>query len=178
MPVIIKYNTDIAFRREVSLRRSFKSRNFKLRLGVEFALMVISVIAMVLLLGTEIGRSMPVVLFYLDLIIGIFTTVHIIKALIKALRIKPGDEMNTDREFYFDEIGFSFGPLDSDGTMIGTKWSEFDAVYLTENVMYILCMHKRHWAAVDSALMVDGSWEELVELVRAHVEPKKMLTAK
>jgi hypothetical protein len=175
MPIIVKYNDDINFRRKVAFRRVYRGRNFGVRAGSELAVMLLCVIATILLIATPVGREMPVLALYISAMIGLYLLVRFIRTILMVSRIKPGDEERAGREFCFDENGFSFGPLDSDGTLIETRWMDVDRVYIDKGVMYILCMSRRHWAAVDRRLMVEGSWGELLALMSEKLPKNKLV---
>lgn len=171
MPIIVKYNNDLKFRKNVAFRRIYRGTvSAALELGVTAA----CVIALILLLGTKAGRQMPVFMLYIAGMMGIYLGVKFIRTLLMVHRVQPGTAQMGMREFYFDEMGYTFGPMDMEGTIIETKWAEVDKAYITGDVIYISAMHRRHWAAVDKRLLVEGSWDELVKLIRKSLPKNKI----
>lgn len=174
MPIIVKYNNDLNFRRSVAFRRVYRGKNLKVRAGIELGIMALCVIMLVFLLATPAGREMPVFMLYLASMVGIFLVVKFIRTILMVKRVKPGTPDKAMREFYFDETGYTFGPMDADGTIIETKWPEVDKVYITDGVIFISAMHKRHWAAIDRNLLVEGKWEDLVALIKKSLPRNKI----
>lgn len=175
MPVIIKYNDDLQFRRRAAFYRAYRGRNFMVRAGIELGIMALCVLAVIVMIATPAGRELPVLALYISAMIGLYLLARFIRTILEIRRVKPGDGSRADREFCFDENGFSFGPLDRDGTIIETRWLDVDKVYVAGDVMYILCMSRRHWAAVDRRLIVDGSWDGLLALAREKLPKGKMV---
>lgn len=165
MPIIVKYNNDIGFRRQTAFRRVYRGKSFRARAIFELGIMTLCVIATVLLLSTGWGRQMPVFALYGAAMVGIYLLARFLRTLFNVSKIQDGEAGRAQRQFYFDEAGFSFGPVDRDGTMLETRWQDIDKAYMSGGVIYFLCMNRRHWAAVDRRLVVEGSWAELMALI-------------
>lgn len=174
MEIRVKYNDDLAFRRETAFRRMYLAKNFKRRLGIELGLMAAAILgaAAVVLFARDVKYSSYV--FYALAILAVILLARFLRALVVRRRIKPGDASRANREFVFGEDGFQFGPMNEAGEMLETRWRDVDKVYLTENVAYLLCMGRRHWAAVDRRLLVEGSWEDLLKLLRDSLPARRI----
>ena len=178
MNVIIKYNDNIDFRRRAAFRRIYRGQRYKLRVSLEFVIMLICIIAISLMLTTAWGREMPVFVLYFAAVVAAYLVARFIRIFMTLRRVKPGDSARSAREFIFDETGFRFGPLDRDGTMIETKWRDIDRAYVEGHVIYLMCMARRHWAAIDGRLIVEGSWNDLLSLLRANLQGRKLIERK
>jgi hypothetical protein len=172
--VTVKYNHDLGFRRRVAFYRMYRAKDFQKRFKIEMIALAVTVLASVLL--WFLGGDAPYVLyvFYFTVVMALSLLVRVLRALMVAWRVKDGDGPRMERAFAFDARGFSFGPLDEAGKTIETRWRDVDRVYLTKGAVYILAMGRRHWAAVDRRLMAEGTWDELLALIRENL-PKRQI---
>ena len=146
-----------------------------MRLGIELGIAAVCVIATAVMLMTPAGRELPVYALYITAVLGIYLAARFLGALLRTSRIVPGEASRGQRQFFIDRVGFSFGPMDVDGSMIETKWREVDRAYIDGDVLYLLCMNRRHWAAMDKKLVQEGSWEELLAILRENVPARKIV---
>ena len=149
--VVIKYNNDLEFRRQVAFNRMYHSANVKKRVTIELIIMAVSAViaAVIWFSGTALRYSSSIFYFFV-----ILAAVLLIRK-----RIKPSDPSRALREFTFAEDGFTFGPINDSGELLKTRWGDFDRVYISDKVIYMLCMSRKHWAALDRRLLVTGEWE-------------------
>ena len=168
-PIIIKYNNDIAFRKMMAFNRVYHATNLKMRVGIEMALLVICLIAALALWFSKTSMANSTYVMYAFIIVAAVLLGRVLRALLNRSRIKPADEKCADREYIFRDDGFMFGPVNEMGELLTTRWGDIDRVYVSDSIIYFLCMSRKHWAAVDKKLMVDGDWNELIEHVMAHV---------
>jgi hypothetical protein len=175
MQIAIKYNRDLAFRRRVAFYRTYRAKDFQKRFAIEMIALAVSALATLAMWLSGSGAHSLVYVFFFTAVSTVYFLVRVLRAGMIALRVKAGDGTREERTFYFDERGFSFGPVDAAGKMIETNWRDVDRVYLTSGTIYVLAMGRRHWAAVDRRLIVEGTWEELISLVRGNL-PKRLIT--
>lgn len=168
-PIVIKYNNDLAFRRMVAFNRVYHSKNLKLRVGVELAILAACVVAALSFWFSKTSMANSTYIMYAFIILAAIFLARILRALLNRSRIKPADAKRADREYIFRDDGFMFGPVNESGELLTTRWGDVDRVYVTDDVLYFLCMSRKHWAAVDRKLMVNGGWDELIAHVMAHV---------
>lgn len=166
MPIVIRYNNDLEFRRQVAFNRMYHSANVKRRVTIELVIMAVSAVIAAALWFSGTSMKYSTYLLYLFLIIAVVFLARYLRAVLVRSRIKPSDPKRAEREFMFDESGFSFGPINDSGELMMTRWGDVDRVYITEGVMYLLCMSRKHWAAIDKRLIVEGDWDSLIALVR------------
>lgn len=178
MEIRVKYNNDLAFRRKVAFRRMYPSANFARRMKIEMGILAFCVVAAaaVYLFGGDVRYSSYA--FYVLAIVAVILLARLLRAAVIRARIKPGDASRAEREFVFGEKGFTFGPMNEAGDLLETRWQDVDHAYLTKDVLYLMCMNRRHWAAVDKNLLAEGSWEELLSLVRANLANTRVSAAK
>ena len=166
MPIVIKFNNDLEFRKKVAFNRIYHSGNVKHRVAIELAIMAVSAIAAALVWFLGGGMANSTYIFYAFLIVTVIFLARFLRAVLVRSRIKPNnDPTRAQREFVFDENGFMFGPMNESGELISTRWGDMDRVYITGDVLYILCMSRKNWAAMDKRLIVSGEWEDLIKLV-------------
>jgi len=168
-PIIIKYNNDLAFRKMVAFNRVYHSKNLKLRLTIELAVLAVCIIAVLTLWFSKTTMANSTYIMYAFMIVAAVLLARFLRALLNRSRIKPADGKRAEREYVFQHDGFMFGPVNESGELISTRWGDIDRVYVTGSVIYFLCMSRKHWAAVDKKLMVNGEWNELIEHVMANV---------
>lgn len=174
MSITVKYNHDLAFRRRVAFFRMYSARDFKKRFTIEMGALAFFAIASLIIWLSGSDAHFLVYVFFFTVILAVYFFVRLLRAAMVALRVKKGDESLSERMFVFDERGFTFGPLDEAGKMIETRWRDVDRVYLTDGILYILAMGRRHWAAVDKRLIANGTWDELLSLIRKNL-PKRQI---
>lgn len=175
MPIIVKYNNDFQFRRQVAFNRMYHSANVKRRVAIELALMAAFAAAAVIVWVSEATFSYSTYVFYALALVAVVLLARFVRALMVRRRIKPNDDPGrAAREFIFEEDGFSFGPTNEAGDMLKTRWGDIDRIYVTERVIYFMCMSRKHWAAVDRKLLVSGEWDELIKLVSGKVPKFKI----
>ncbi len=174
MAVAVKYNHDRSFRRRVAFYRMYRAKDFKKRFQIEMIALAIFALASVLL--WFLGGDTPylIYVFYFAVVLTLYLLVRLLRAGMVALRVKEGDESLRDRTFVFDERGFSFGPVDAAGKLIETRWRDIDRAYILKDAVYFLAMGRRHWAAVDKRLVTEGTWDELLILIRKNL-PKRQI---
>lgn len=172
--VVIKYNNDLNFRRQVAFNRMYHSANLKKRVGTELIIMAAcAVTALIIWLsGTTLRYSTYI--FYFFVLVAVVLLARFLRALLIRRRIKPGDPSRAQREFSFAEDGFTFGPMNDSGELLKTRWGDFDGVYISDRIIYMLCMSRKHWAALDRRLLVKGEWDALIELFRAKLPRHKL----
>ena len=168
-PVIIKYNNDLAFRRMVAFNRVYHAKNLKARVAAEAVLLAVSVAVALTFWFSRSTMANSTYIMYAFIIVAAVLIARLLRALLNRSRIKPADPSRAEREYIFREDGFMFGPVNETGELLSTRWGDIDRVYVTDGVLYFLCMSRKHWAAVDRRLMVNGDWNELIEHVMAHV---------
>lgn len=172
--VVIKYNNDLGFRRQVAFNRMYHSANVKKRVTVELAVMAVcaAIAAAIWFSGTTLRYSTYI--FYFFVLVAVVLLARFLRALLIRKRIRPGDPSRAQREFTFAEDGFTFGPMNDSGELLKTRWGDFDRVYISDRVIYMLCMSRKHWAALDRRLLVAGDWDALVELFKARLPRHKI----
>lgn len=175
MAVTIKYNHDLSFRRPIAFWRMYRARDFKKRFTIEMIALAIFALATLAIWYAGSDAEFLIYVFYFTVVLSVYFIVRLLRAAMVALRVKPGSAASSERTFVFDDSGFSFGPMDEAGRRLETRWRDFDRVYFSDDVIYILCMGRRHWAAVDRHLVVEGSWDELVECIRKNVPKRQMV---
>ena len=165
-PIVIKYNNDLQFRKQVAFNRMYHSANVKRRVAIELTIAAVFAIAAALVwfMGGSVKNSTYI--FYALAIVAIVFAARYLRAVLVRYRIKPADPKRAEREFMFDAEGFMFGPINESGETVMNRWGDVDRAYITEGVLYFLCMSRKNWAAVDKRLIVSGEWDELVELVK------------
>ena len=168
-PIIIKYNNDLNFRRMVAFNRVYHAKNLKAKLAVELAILAASVIAVMALWFSKSTMANSTYIMYAFMILGAIFLARFLRALLNRSRIKPADAKRAEREYIFRGDGFMFGPVNDSGELLTTRWGDIDRVYVTDRVLYFLCMSRKHWAAVDRKLIENGDWNELIDLVMANV---------
>ena len=172
--VVIKYNNDLEFRRQVAFNRMYHSANVKKRVTIELIIMAVSAViaAVIWFSGTALRYS--IYIFYFFVILAAVLLARFLRVLLIRKRIKPSDPSRARREFTFAEDGFTFGPMNDSGELLKTRWGDFDRVYISDKVIYMLCMSRKHWAALDRRLLVTGEWESLIELFKAKLPRHKL----
>ena len=168
-PIVIKYNNDLGFRKMVAFNRVYHSGNLKCRVAVELAILAACVVAALVMWFSKTSMANSTYIMYALMAVAAIFLARFLRALMNRSRIKPTDAKRSEREYVFQNDGFMFGPIDESGELLSTRWGDVDRVYVTENVIYFMCMSRKHWAAVDKKLMVSGEWNELIEHVMAHV---------
>ncbi len=174
MSIAIRYNHNLAFRRRVAFYRMYRAKDFQKRFKFEMIALAVSALATLVIWLSRSDAHFLVYVFFFTAVLTVYFLVRLLRALMVSLRVKEGDRPREDRTFVFDARGFSFGPIDAAGKMIETRWRDVDRAYLTKDVVYILAMGRRHWAAVDRQLVVEGTWEELLSLIRENL-PKRQI---
>ena len=154
--------------------RAYRTVNYKPRLIAEIAVTLVMAVGTVLLLTTSTGRNLPSFMLYGALIIGFYFLVKLLRILSNLLKVKDDDVSRSKREFAFDETGFVFGPVGPDGKLIHTIWTDIDKVLITDGVIYISAMQRRHFASVDENKLVKGNWVDLIELIEGHMEKRRV----
>ena len=166
MPIVIKFNNDLEFRKKVAFNRIYHSGNVRRRVAIELSIMFASAVAAALVWLLAGGVEKSLYIFYAFLVVFVIFLARFLRAVLVRRRIKPNnDPTRAQREFVFDENGFMFGPMNETGEMITTRWGDMDRAYITGDVLYILCMSRKNWAAMDRNLLVSGEWDELIKLV-------------
>lgn len=172
--VVIKYNNDFEFRRQVAFNRMYHSANLKKRVTIELVIMAVcaAIAAIIWFSGSTISYSTYI--FYFFVLMAVVLLARFLRALLIRRRIRPGDPSRAQREFVFADDGFTFGPMNDSGELLKTRWGDFDRVYISDKVIYMLCMSRKHWAALDRRLLVAGEWDALIELFRAKLPRHKL----
>ncbi len=168
-PIVIKYNNDLDFRKMVAFNRVYHANNLKKRLTVELSILAVCVIAALSFWFSKTTMANSTYIMYAFIIIAAVFLARFLRALLNRSRIKPTDAKRAEREYIFRGDGFMFGPVNEVGELLTTRWGDIDRVYVTDKVIYFMCMSRKHWAAVDRSLMVNGEWNELIDLVMANV---------
>lgn len=176
MSVAIKYNHQRAFRRRVAFLRMYRARDMQKRFQFEMGALAVFALATFLIWLSGSDAHFLVYVFFFTAVAAVTFLVRLLRAAMVALRVKEGDAAQEARMFVFDARGFTFGPLDEAGKIIETRWRDVDRVYLAGDVVYILAMGRRHWAAVDRRLLESGTWEELLALIRENL-PKRQIVS-
>ena len=174
IPIVVKYNNDLEFRKQVAFCRAYRTINYKPRFFIELILTVLMVAAAVLLLTTDKGRQLPAFFLYGTLLIGIYLLVKLLRIWSNVSKIQDDDMKRGEREFAFDERGFVFGPVGAEGKMLDTTWNDIDKVLIGDGIIYISAMQRRHFAAVDSNKLVRGSWDDLIGIIDDHMEKRRV----
>ena len=173
-PIVVKYNNDLEFRRRVAFNRMYHAGNIKRRVAIELLLGLACLAGAIFMWYNGSGaKYYNYAMFCLVLIAAVFYA-RILRAVLARRRIKPNDPSRADREFVFGEDGFMFGPVNESGEMLKTRWGDFDRVYVTNDIIYLLCMSRKHWAAIDKKLFVSGTWEDLIALIRTKIPKAKI----
>lgn len=175
MSVAVKYNHDLAFRRRVAFYRMYRAKDFQKRFTIEMIALAVSALASLCIWLSGSDAHFLIYVFFFAAVSTVYFLVRLLRAGMIALRIKEGDSSLSARTFVFDGRGFSFGPLDASGKVIETRWRDVDRAYLTGDVVYLLAMGRRHWAAVDRRLVVEGTWEELLSLIRENLSKRQIV---
>lgn len=163
MSIVVKYNNDMRFRRHAAFNRMYRARDFKRRrtieilLGVAFALIAVGI--------WKFGGDIPMstYMFYASAGLALVFLVRLLRAFLVSRRVSP---LSSERDFHFSEGGFTFGPIDEAGNRLETRWREVDKVYIMRDAIYILCMQRRHWVAIDKQMFTSGTPDELEALIR------------
>ncbi len=172
--VVIKYNNDLEFRRQVAFNRMYHSANLKKRVTIELVIMAVcaAIAAVIWFSGTTLKYSTYI--FYFFVLMAVVLLARFLRALLIRKRTKPGDPSRAQREFTFADDGFTFGPMNDSGELLKTRWGDFDRVYISDKVIYMLCMSRKHWAALDRRLLVAGEWDALIALFKAKLPRHKL----
>lgn len=173
-PIVVKYNNDLEFRRHVAFNRIYHTGNVKKRVTIELVIGVICLAAALLMWFSATSIKYSTYIMYCFIIAAAVVYARVLRALLARRRIKESDPKRAEREFVFDDDGFLFGPINDEGELLRTRWGDFDRVYVTGDVMYLLCMSRKHWAAIDKKLMVSGEWDELIALIRSKIPKAKI----
>jgi len=174
MPIIIRYNNDTAFRRRTAFLRAYRCSNMKLRMKIEVTLGAVFAVAAAVIWFTRHVWQFPFFIFYFILAIAVFLLARLIRAYVVSRKVHT---LETERDFTFGDDGFTFGPIDSEGTLLETKWRDVDKAYFTDGVIYMMCMVKRHWIALDDKMYIEGTRSDLENLLREKL-PKRRICDK
>ena len=165
-PIVVKYNNDLKFRKMVAFNRMYRTANIKRRVAIELSIAVLAAIAAAAVWFAGGGVKNSTYIFYGFLIFTVIFAARYFRAVLNRYRIKPADPKRAEREFMFDNEGFMFGPINDEGESVTNRWGDVDRAYITNDVIYFLCMSRKNWAAIDRKLIVSGEWDELIALVR------------
>ena len=173
MPIRVKYNPDLKFRRQAAFRNFYRARDSRLRFGLELVLAVVSVVVCLVLWHLRLESRVADVCFFVFAILGIYLIGRLLRVFFSLRRIKPLSALLQAREYNFWDNGFSFGPTDEIGTMLETRWREVDHAYENGQVVYLLCKNKSNWAPVDLTRVVEGDADKLLELLKYNIPGKR-----
>ena len=101
-----------------------------------------------------------------------------VRMLAALARIKPLGESAAKREYHFFDNGFRFGPINPEGEMLETRWREVDRAYHVGNVVYLLCKGRSQWAPVDFSLILEGSPDKLLTLLKTNITGGRFISEK
>ena len=173
MPIRVRYNSDLKFRRRAAFRNFYRARDSRLRFLLEAVLAAVSVGICLVLWHLKIPARIADICFFLFAILAIYLIGRMLRVVFSMRRIKPLSAFHQAREYHFWDNGFSFGPTDQAGTMLETRWREVDHAYEVDRVVYLLCTNKSHWAPVDLDQVLEGDPDALLELLRLNIPGKR-----
>ena len=176
MAVRVKYNHTMKFRRRAAFYRMYRSRNPRRQFLFEMvaAGVCLSVAAVVRFGFADSTAHALIYVFFFAAVFAVYFLVRLLRAAVMVLRIRKVAQEDVGKEYLFDERGFAFGPVNREGAMVETRWRDIDKVYFMGGAIYILLMGRRHWAAVDPSLMIEGAAGEPEALIRASL-PKRLI---
>ena len=173
MPIRVKYNSDLKFRRQAAFRNFYRAPDSRLRFGIELLLAVVSAVVCLVLWNLKSSARIADIFFFVFAILGIYLFGRILRVFFSMRRIKPLSEFLQAREYHFWDNGFAFGPTDPTGTMLETRWREVDHAYEVGGIVYLLCKNKSNWAPVDLSKVIEGDAEKLLELLKLNIPGKR-----
>ena len=173
MPIRVKYNSDLKFRRRAAFRNFYRARDSRLRFGVELGLAAVCAVVCFVLWQLKSTSRVADIAFFTFAILGIYLLGRLLRVAFSLRRIKPLSEFLQAREYRFWDNGFAFGPTDQAGSMLETRWREVDHAYEVDGVVYLLCKNKAHWAPVDLSLVIEGDRDALLELLKYNIPGKR-----
>ena len=178
MPIRVQYNADLKFRRSAAFRNFYRARNSYARLGIEMAVMVACLIACAVIWASKTSAPIPNYIFYICAIAALFIFCRVIRMLATLTRIKPLGESAARREYHFFDNGFRFGPINPEGEMLETRWREVDRAYHVGSVVYLLCKGRSQWAPIDFSLILEGSPDKLLTLLKTNITGSRFRSGK
>ena len=173
MPIRVKYNSDLKFRRNAAFRNFYRAKNSYVRFGIEAALSAVSVVVCLVLWRARSTARVADIAFFVFAILGLYLLGRMLRVFFSMRRIKPLSAFLQAREYHFWDNGFAFGPTDQAGSMLETRWREVDHAYEVDNVVYLLCKNKSNWAPVDLAQVVEGDADKLLDLLKYNIPGKR-----
>ena len=173
MPIRVKYNSDLKFRRHAAFRNFYRARDCRIRFAVEAALALASVVVCAVLWSTRSTARIADIAFFVFAILGIYLLGRMLRVVFSMRRIKPLSAFMQAREYHFWDNGFAFGPTDQAGTMLETRWREVDHAYEVGDVIYLLCKNKSNWAPVDLTQVIEGDPDKLHDLLKYNIPGKR-----
>ena len=178
MEIRVQYNNDLAFRKWVAFQRIYRSKNVKKRVAVEMGIAAAAALGAILLWISGTSAKNSIYFFYALVILSVVLLARFLRALVIRLRIRKSTPGREAREFVFGSEGFTFGPLNEEGEVLTTRWGDIDRVYITGRVIFLLCMSRKHWAAVDRTKLVEGDWNDLIKLLKEKLPAHKIYGGK
>lgn len=173
MPIRVKYNSDLRFRRLAAFRNFYRARDSRVRFGVELVLALISAAVCAVLWRLQSAARIADIAFFVLAILAIYLFARVFRMLFSLRRIRALSAFDQAREYSFYENGFSFGPTDPTGAMLETRWREVDHAYEVGGVVYLLCKNKSNWAPVDLSRVIEGDADRLLELLKYNIPGKR-----
>ena len=173
MPIRVRYNSDLKFRRRAAFRNFYRARDSRLRFTVEALLAAVCVVVCAVLWHLKLASRLADICFFIFAILGIYLLGRMLRVVFSMRRIKPLSAFDQAREYHFWDNGFSFGPTDPVGTMLETRWREVDHAYRMGRVVYLLCKNRSNWAPVDLDRVVEGDADKLLELLKLNIPGKR-----
>ncbi len=173
MPIRVKYNSDLKFRRRAAFRNFYRAPSSRLRMLAELGIGAACAIVCAILWHLRPEANWINILFYVCAILAIYLLGRGLRVLFSMKRIKPLSAFDQAREYHFFDNGFRFGPTDPTGTMLETRWREVDHAYQMGDVVYLLCKSKTHWAPVDLGQIIEGDRDQLLELLQYNIPGKR-----
>ena len=174
MPIRVKYNSDVRFRRRAAFYNFYRARDSRIRFALEIVVAVVAAVAAAIIWRNS--QDIPVLMnyvFYGCALLAIYFGVRVIRLLFVLERVKKLSAFDQAREYHFFENGFRFGPTDQMGTMLENRWREVDHAYQVGDVVYLLCKNRSNWAPVDLTQVIEGDAQELEALLRRNIPGKR-----